>query len=199
MGFGRYGGGSFIGLHCDWDRRCSRSKYSVLLYDCQNDDRVRSEVLDQRESLTRAGYSLILGLRDLYPAPLSDLNMVAMRIRTRVPTIGVRTYILLAVAEIEAWFIQDETHFARIDSALNVDTFSAKFGFNPRTQSAETVAHPSKLLHQIYSSVGKAYRKTRIHVERTVQVLDYAALCFTQVQKLPHLRILIAYLDGFFA
>jgi len=173
-------------------------RYFVLLYNCQNDDRVKSEILAQRESLTKAGYDLILGVRDLYPQPLSNLASVKLNLKTRVPTAGVPIHILLAVSEIEAWFLQDETHYQKVDARLDVSTFKLHFDFDPSVDSAENIPQPANLLHQIYSTVGKAYRKSKSHVERTVDVLDYDRLYLEKTGQLPHLAELIGHLNAFF-
>ena len=174
-------------------------EYFVLLMNCQNDEKVKSVILEQRPSLTKAGYSLILGLRDLYPKTLDDIEAVKRNIAYGLPTAGVPTHILLAVAEVEAWFLQDHTHYARIDAGLDYSKFKGAFGFDPTADSAESIPWPSDLLHRIYRSVGKAYNKTRGHVQRTVNVLDYGEMYLTFPGKLPHLRELIAHIDAFLA
>lgn len=173
------------------------AQYFVLLVNCQNDERVKSVVLDQRDSLARAQYTLILGLRDLYPQLLQNLAKIEATLSYRVPTKGLPTHILLAVAETEAWFLQEHTHFSRIDPRLDVATFKAIFGFDPLTESAETLPAPAAMLHQIYSSVGKAYHKDRKRVERTVDALDYAQVYVSLPDKLPHMKKLIAHIDNF--
>jgi Domain of unknown function (DUF4276) len=173
--------------------------FFVLLFDCGQDERVKSVILDRRKTLERASYDIVLGLRDLYPKSLADLAAVKQSLKTGVPTKGVPIHILLAVAEIEAWFIQEHTHFAKIDAHLDPATFKATFGFDPSLESAEAIPHPAELLHQIYSLAGKAYKKTRAHVERTVDVLDYAALYLDCVDRLPHLKEFISHVDNFLA
>lgn len=174
-------------------------KYWVLLMNCQNDEKVKSVIIEQRPTLTKAGYSLILGLRDLYPKTLADLEAVKRNIAYRLPTSGIPIHILVAVTEVEAWFLQDYTHYAEIDPELNHTEFKNLFGFDPMLDSAETVPWPSNLLHRIYQSVGKAYTKSRAHVQRTVHVLDYAEMYVTFPVRLPHLRELIGRIDGFLA
>lgn len=171
--------------------------HSVLIYDCGGDEVVKSTILDQRDSLTSAEYSMILGLRDLYPSPIANLHNVRKRLRYGVPTGGVPTHILLAVSEIEAWFLQDHSHFKRIDSRLNPTDFEAQFGFNPFSQSAEDIHAPAALLHSIYGSVGKAYKKTRGHVQRTVDVIDYEHLYIACAEKLPHLVEFVTHLENY--
>jgi len=172
-------------------------RYFVLLYNCQNDEKVKSTVLDQRQSLMKAGYDLVLGLRDLHPRPIADLAKVKSGMLYGVPTAGVPIRLLLAVAEIEAWFLQEGTHFARIDNRLDVSTFHAAFGFDPFVDSAESLSHPAELLHVIYQTVGKAYRKKRSQLQRTVDAIDYGAMYLELPGRLPHLRDLILEIDGF--
>lgn len=172
-------------------------KYFVLLMNCQNDEKVKSVILEQRQSLAQAGYSLILGLRDLYPKTIADLATTKRNIAYGLPTAGVPTYIVLAVAEVEAWFLQDYSHYAKIDARLDHTTFKNKFGFDPVVDSAEQIAWPSNLLHKIYQSAGKAYKKNRNHVERTVGTLDYGEMYLTFPRQLPHLGEFIGHIDRF--
>ena len=173
------------------------ARYFILIANCQNDERVKSVVLDQRNSLSRAGYSLILGLRDLHPSTLHELGAVKAKLAYRVPTAGVPTHILLAVCEIEAWFLQEWSHFSRIDANLDVSTFKAAFGFDPVAECAEIVEHPAEMLHAIYSSVGKAYRKDRKRVQRTVDALDCTEMYLSLPDKLPHMKQFIEHVDSF--
>lgn len=173
-------------------------RYFVLLMNCQNDERVKSVILERRTGLEQAGYSLVLGVRDLYPAPLADLNKVKQGLLYGMPTKGIPTHVLLAVAEIEAWFLQEETHYSRIDPLLIFSTFKARFGFDPVSDSAEAVAQPSAVLQAIYNSVGKGYTKTRLQIKRTVDALDCDHLYADLPPKLPHLRDVVAHLDSFF-
>lgn len=175
------------------------ARYLVLLFDCGHDERVKSAILDRRSGLESAGYELVLGLRDLYPRPTAHLNSVKRSLRTGVPTKGLPIHICLAVAEVEAWFLQDASHFQQIDARLDPMTFKTTFGFDPANESAEDVTWPAGLLNQIYGTVNKAYRKTRSQVQRTVDALDYAHLYLEAIDRLPHFKEFVAHLDGFFS
>jgi hypothetical protein len=189
---------TFVTLkHCVPTTAVGPERFFVLIYNCRGDSQVKSEMLDQRPSLSKAGYDLILGLRDLYPIPVGDLAKVKAGLRYRVPTAGVPTHILLAVAEIEAWFLQESTHFARIDRRLDVSTFGAAFGFDPRTDDAESIPRPADLLHQIYQSVGKAYKKNRTGLQRTVDAIDYGAMYLDRSARIPHFADFLRHIDHF--
>lgn len=174
-----------------------QGNFFVLIYDCQNDEQVKSVILDRREALESAGYSLILGLRDVYPTPLSEVHKVAGRLAYGVPTKGIPTHILLAVTEIESWFLQEATHYLRIDNLLDVSEFKSKFNFDPTIDSAETIEHPAQLLDEIYKSIGKRYKKRRAHIARTVGALDIDNMYMEAVKLLPHFQIFVGHIDGF--
>jgi len=174
-------------------------QYFILLMNCQNDEKVKSVILEQRPTLLKAGYSLILGLRDLYPKTLADLPTVKKNLAYGMPTVGIPTHLLLAVAEVEAWFLQDHTHYVKIDAELDHTKFKHAFGFDPIADSAEVIPWPADLLHRIYQSAGKAYKKNRNHVQRTVKLLDYAEMYITFPDKLPHLGQFITHIDAFLA
>jgi hypothetical protein len=174
-----------------------QARYCVLLYDCQNDDQVKSKIRDERESLEKAGYDVIIGLRDLYPAPFSALAALKQNLRYGLPTKGIPIHIVLAIAEVEAWFLQDVRHYSVISASLDPTKFKGKFGFDPATDSAEAVHHPTDLLQKIYESVGEEYTKSRISVSRTVNALDIDDLVLTTDALIPQFHELVSQIDGF--
>ena len=56
--------------------KVSTEEYYVLITDCTGDTRVQSAVIDHYPTLVKQGYSMILGLRDLYPNDFKDLEKV---------------------------------------------------------------------------------------------------------------------------
>jgi hypothetical protein len=172
-------------------------KYFVLIVDCGNDETVKSRILENRDSLIRANYTLVLGLRDLYPHPRENLEHVLQGLYTRVPTKDIQIELCLAVMEVEAWFLQEEKHFQLIDASLTNAEIVDKVGFNPETDNAELVEVPAQLLRAIYNIAGKSYKKSRKHVERTVSVLDYENLYLNLPNRLKCLRRFLGYIDEF--
>jgi hypothetical protein len=175
----------------------ARPSYFVLIFDCRQDERVKSVILDRYQNLEKASYSMIIGIRDLYPRSLSEMGAVKQSLRTRLPTRGIPIAIVLAVAEVEAWFIRDHSHFQRVDPCLNPDAIASAVGFDPRNGDVESIPHPSDFLHNIYRMAGKAYKKTRNHVQRTVDNLDYTFLYLQASADVPHLKELLTLIDDF--
>ena len=60
---------------------------------------------------------------------------------------------------------------------------------------AEEIDHPAKFLGDIYNLAGLGYRKTRKHVTRTVDLLDYHHLCRVRVSGAPSLLRLVKLVD----
>ena len=97
--------------------------------------------------------------------------------------------------EVEAWFIQEEAHFPKIDVRLT----PAQVGsiFNHQTTLADTLNHPADTLDQIYQLAGKRYTKRGNRIQRTAVALDYANLYLEIPKKLPDLKIFVSHFDQF--
>jgi hypothetical protein len=114
-----------------------------------------------------------------------------------LPTAGLPMRIIIAVSEVEAWFLQEYKHFEKIDPKLDPSKFGAEFGFDPLTQSAEGIVHPADLLNQIYSTVGLQYRKKKSEAERTIDALDYEHMYLNCSVMLPQFDELIKCIEQF--
>lgn len=173
------------------------ARYFVMLYDCQNDGQVKSKIRDERENLEKAGYSVIIGLRDLYPRTFDELPALERNIRYGLPTKGIPIHIVIAITEVEAWFLQNAQHYPNISVGLDPSTFKAAFDFDPFADSAEKVHHPFGLLAAIYASAGEEYSKSRASVQRTVDALDVDNLVLSTATLIPKFHDLVSYIDKF--
>jgi hypothetical protein len=188
----------------------SNPKYQALIYDCGGDNydgagklksEIVSDIVDMRESLLKQGYAEIIGLRDLYPMALTDLHKLEKGLQFKLLQ-GATTLpcsIIVAVREIEDWFLAECKHYTCIHTSLVLDaTQIASLGFNPYTDDL-TLRNSTAAadLHHIYQLVGKAYSKTKNNVERTVECLDYANLYLHVRHKIAKLNELISKIDHF--
>jgi len=80
---------------------------------------------------------------------------------------------------------------------LDISSFKVNFGFDPIADSAETLHQASALLRSIYASVGKGYDKSRAHVQRTVNVMDYENVYEVLPTRLPHLKEFLTHIRTF--
>lgn len=146
--------------------------FYFLLIDCASDGRVVSAIAERYEGLVEQGYEQIIGMRDLAPSfrrdQLDRLMATANKVLPREP---VDPLLVVAVMEVEAWFISEVTHFKRLDQGLTPASILDKIGID-LFADAEARDTPARDLAQIYQLVGIEYGKSRSDVERTIQALD---------------------------
>ncbi len=122
--------------------------------------------------------------------------------RSRVTALGipdnlVPTEILLAIMEIEAWFLAEVTHFEKIDNRLTLDLIKANFNFDPEKDNVQKRERPQEDLKNLYQLVGKTYNKKKQNVERTVNVLDYSIVYLELPNRMSSLSQFIKHVDDF--
>lgn len=171
--------------------------FYALIYDCQCDGQVKSKILESRDRLIASGFSVIIGLLDLYPRPLADLVRFKTGLSKYVPTAGIPIKLHVAVAEVEAWFLQEFLHYSKIHADLTLTHVASVAGFNPQSESAEALPHPAQTLKEVYKSVGLGYDKSRRHVQRTVDALDIASMCLESEPHIPSFGSLRADIEEF--
>lgn len=165
----------------------------VLIIDCANDVQVKTQIVDQYPSLVMAGYTAIIGLRDVYPYKHVDIPNIQKYLAVGLPNGPVSPQMHLAVMEIEAWFLGETTHFTRIHRDLTIPFIVSK-GFDVEKIPCDSWEHPAEILDAIYQLVNARYskdgRKTRRRVLRTTRALSMEDLYLTVRGRIPAL-------DGF--
>lgn len=180
-------------------------QHFALIFDCRGDGGVKPRIIEDATSLFEQGYSEIIGLRDLYP--LTNLtrfkheliNGTVRNNRQITPALPNNTSIVIAIREIEDWFLAENNHYLCIDSSLLLtSTQISNIGFDPivddltlRTNSA------AEDLKSVYQLVGKTYNKSKDKVDRTVECLDYCNLYLNTKNRFPQLQELIDKIDNF--
>jgi hypothetical protein len=171
-------------------------QYYVLIFDCGGDHLVKPRIIEEHENLTRKGYQKIVGMRDVRPeythATIGDLQtMLPKYIKTKL----IPVEFILAILEIEAWFLAEATHFPKIDPAITVDAIRAALGFDPENDDMQQRATPAVDLHNCYAMAGKAYDKN--NAQLTVDALDFLLVYIELVNKLPPLKRLVTIVEEF--
>lgn len=178
-------------------------KHSVLVLDCGGDGGVKARILEDYKRLFSQGYSQIIGIRDLYP--LTDLARFEHFLIHGAKRCGVvvakplpkNTEIIIAVNEVESWFLAECRHFQNLDTRLNHTFITENVGFDPCVDDMTALKHPAAELRNIYRLVGKAYNKKKDNVERTVECLDYSNIYFNVRRRVEKLNDLITKIDNF--
>jgi hypothetical protein len=149
----------------------------IALTNCCGDGKVKSFILERKEKLANEGYSYIIGLQDLFPLQLADLDKFEEELSKGLDASTVPIRICIAVKEIEAWFLNEAKHFEVIDPTLTNQRIIEGTGFDPASGDAETsVKHPAFLLDKIYKLASLKYKKHSNEIHRLIAALDFFEL-----------------------
>jgi len=174
------------------------SLMNIMIVDCGGDGSVKSAIKDRADRLAASGYSEIIGLLDLHPKPLDALPKFEAGLAAGLEDYKIKIRIFIAVKEIEAWFINEHTHFLKISPELTPDEIENVCGFNPESGHAEKeVNHPAGMLKKIYRSKGADYKKREADTFKMVANLDFCALYVSVKERSNSLSQLIAGIESF--
>ena len=187
----------FSALKLASEQTPGQERYYVQIYDSSNDSKVVSDVRDHYDRLVASGYQAIIGIRDVYPTQREDISKLRIGCISQLKSKPIKVCFILAVMEIEAWFLAEFTHFERIDPRLSMEYIGNNLGFDPQTDDMSIRLKPSDDLHNIYQLVNKAYHKSKKQVQGTVKALDYAHLYLELISKIEGLSRLIDEIDHF--
>lgn len=171
-------------------------KYFVLIFDCGGDNQVKTRILEEHNNLTSNGYLEIIGIRDVRPDfTHAEIPKLEANLPKYVKTSLIPVQFILAVMEIEAWFLAEVTHFARIDPSITVQAIRTRLGFDPENDNMEQRTFPSDDLNQCYAIGGRSYLKH--NARDTVDALDFALIYMELCNKFHYLKRLIVSIDAF--
>ena len=179
------------------DIETSATKFFVLIYNSGSDIRVASDMKKQYKKLTESGYERIIGLRDIYPISIIQKSKLQSELENVLPKGSIPINIVIAVMEVEAWFLAEYNHFLKIDPRLTPEQIQAMFGFNPQTDDMEQRPHPTKDMELIYNYTGKGYNKNEKQLNRFASNLDYEFIYMHLINSVPSLGEFVGYIDKF--
>lgn len=136
--------------------------YQFLIFDVGGDGRIASEILDRHDHLiNKVGYNHIIGIRDLYPNSHENLDVIKQSLTSIFNNNEIlqKLTLIIAVMEIEAWFLADYNFFAKVDKALTVETINDNLNISIEEDDIEGYNHPAKMIDSIYRIVNKRYKK----------------------------------------
>lgn len=171
-------------------------QYFVLIYDCGGDHQVKSRIREEHENLTKSGYTRIIGLRDVRPRfTHNEIVKLEASLPTYIKTSLIPVEFILAIMEIEAWFLAETTHYPRISPTISIAAIKAALGFDPENEDMELRLEPAQDLHRCYSLGGKTYEKRG--AQETINALDYALVYLELSRKFRYLKRLINNIETF--
>jgi hypothetical protein len=176
-----------------------RTDYYIMIYDCGGETNVKGYLMTHREKLVSNGYSMIMGLRDVYPNfTREEVPKLIRGLNYRLPQKGAGTHIYLAVMETEAWFLGEYRHLKKVSPKLTPEFIENQLGFNPRTGNMEERDQPAADMKAAYQLVGHDYTKKRDRLNAVVRKLDFAYFTHSLADRMPSLGTFVNGLEKFF-
>jgi hypothetical protein len=173
--------------------------YYVLVYDCGGETNVKGYLMAHRDKLVSNGYSMVLGLRDVYPNfERCDVEKLRRGLNYHLPQKGARTRVHLAIMETEAWFLGEYRHLRKVSRKLTPEFIQKHLGFNPKTGNMEERDRPADDMKAVYQLVGHDYTKKRDRLNAVVSKLDFQYFTHGLTQRMPSLERFVEELEGFF-
>lgn len=173
--------------------------YYVLIYDCGGESNVKGYLMAHREKLVLNGYTMILGLRDVYPNfSRGEVGKLLRGLNYKLPQDRAATRIYLAIMEIEAWFLGEYTHLKKVSGKLTPAYIEKHLGFNPASQNMEERDHPALDMKAVYRLAGHDYTKKRDRLNAVVSKLDLNYLTHELADRMPGLGKFVDGLEQFF-
>jgi hypothetical protein len=173
-------------------------KFYIQIIDCGGDALVKTRILEEHKNLTDAGFEKIIGIRDVRPDfTLAEIPKLRTGLKLYIKTSLAPVEFILAIMEVEAWFLAEVNHFPTINPALNEALIFTSLGFNPANDDLSLRPDPANDLDQAYKLVGEGYDKTRAHIERTVNNLDYSNVYFETSKRFSDLGVLTGSIENF--
>jgi len=176
-----------------------RTDYYIMVYDCGGETNVKGYLMAHRDKLVSNGYSMIMGLRDVYPNFLrEEVPKLLKGLNHKLPQKKAATHIYLAVMETEAWFLGEYRHLKKVSPKLTPEYIEKRLGFNPRNENMEDRDHPSVDIKAAYQLVGHDYTKKRDRLNAVVRKLDFKYFTHKLADKMPSLGAFVNGLERFF-
>lgn len=173
-------------------------RYYVLIVDCGGDDLVKTRICEEHENFTNKGYSKIIGIRDVRPKFIhADISKLEENLPKYIKTKFIPVEFILAIMEIESWFLAETSHLPKVDPAITVEAIKENLGFDPENDDMELRPYPANDLNNCYAIGGKTYKKQ--NVEGTVDKLDFTQMYLHFGSKFRHFNRLLNTINTFFS
>jgi hypothetical protein len=168
----------------------------VVIHDCGGDDAVKSRMLEEYKQLADAGYVKIICIRDVFPRfTRAEIPALEAGLPKYVKQKPIVVDFILSIMEVEAWFLAECRHYAKIDPGITVPAIRASLGFDPEQDDMQLRPEPADDLTRCYALGGKKYDK--YNASQTVDALSFEDLYLKLTAKFPYLQRLVHVIEAF--
>ena len=152
--------------------------YYFLIFDASSDNRVLSAIKERANSLFEKGYSKILGIRDFYPEKRENKERILLKSKEILNqlTYPEKILVIIAVMEIEAWFLADDKLFENIHPKLTTRYIEQQLNIDLTNPATERYDHPAGIINSILQLIDLKYKKREKQSYKIAYKLDYTKL-----------------------
>lgn len=175
------------------------AKIYFLIFDCAGDGNVLPALYERSENMIiNENFSFIIALQDLYDKPLDKKELIIDYFKKRIEDFSYKAKLkfVLAVMELEAWFLTDPDVFSKISSKLTPKYLQDLIKINLFEINPETLPHPSATINKIYNSLNRSYSKSEDEAYEIIHKLDFDIICSDETLiKVKSLKYFIDKID----
>lgn len=178
-------------------RPTEATTHYILIFCSAGDEHVKSDIADRYDTLINAGHEVIIGLRDVYPMSHQEIPRLTQHLNYGMRTQPIRVDFILAILEIETWFIASREHLTRLNSNLTTKFIKDNAQLDLDAINEEDIAHPARILNCIYNTVGQQYTKSEQQIRTILDSIDWEELYINYKTRISALNNYVDLIDEF--
>lgn len=172
----------------------------ITIINAEGDDSVSSFIEDRLEGFKKQGVVAVYGLRDRFSGdskkPKLNIPFIDKYFKRLQNEWGFTIELIVAIEEVEAWFLAVPYFFEKIDEKLTTEKLVEILGEGFFSKSVEEIAHPAAIIAKVFETVGKKYRKRLDDAHAITDALDYNSLYFEKSENIATLKRLVNALNN---
>ena len=152
----------------------------ILIHEAVGGERVVGALVSRAEKMIdEAQFNCLIALRDLFPTPFCKKKDVIQSVQNIFNQYSFSKNLkhVLAIMEIEAWFLADYKMFEKIDTQLTPVFINKAMDIDIINENPESFEHPAAMIDRIFRLIGQRYKKRKDQSYQIAYRLDYNFLC----------------------
>lgn len=166
--------------------------HHIRIINVEGDDQVNTYIEDRLDAFIKKDFKIIYGLRDRFTRDKKKpkLNVEAINDRCKQLEVkhAITLEIIVAIEEIEAWFMSVPEFFTSYSNSLTLAKINEILGYDLSTINVESLSHPSQTIHEILTTVNQTYKKRLDEVHKIASVLNYDSLYLEKTNSIQPLK-----------
>lgn len=162
------------------------AKHIIKILNAANDDTVQTYINENLEYFKSQGFGIIYGLRDRYRGnnnkPPLNIEKIEAYYKELEVEHAMTIEMVIAVEEIEAWFLTVPEFFLEYHPSLSLDRINEIFGSDLINTPVETIRHPAAAIGKVLEAVGITYKKRLGDAHKITNILNYNELYLEKIK-----------------